>query len=60
MYIEKSIWLTENTLVDNDFHRHNSVFELFKDLEVKDLNVELPGKSETNGSAEQNGTATKN
>lgn len=44
-------------LVDNDFHRTNVVFDLFNDLEVKDLNVELPGKPEQNGVAEQNGTA---
>ncbi|KAJ5911989.1 Methylenetetrahydrofolate reductase 1 [Penicillium subrubescens] len=53
-------WYLVN-IVDNDFHRNNAVFELFNDLEVKDLNVELlPGKPETNGSAEQNGAATKN
>jgi methylenetetrahydrofolate reductase (NADPH) len=50
----------DHSLVDNDFHRNNAVFELFTDLEVKDLNVELPGKPETNGSTEQNGAATKN
>ncbi|OOQ85972.1 Methylenetetrahydrofolate reductase 1 [Penicillium brasilianum] len=52
-------WYLVN-IVDNDFHRNNAVFELFTDLEVKDLNVELPGKPETNGSTEQNGAATKN
>lgn len=48
-------------IVDNDFHRSNAVFDLFKDLVVKDLDVEVVGKQpETNGNAETNGTATKN
>ncbi|KAJ6100014.1 hypothetical protein N7467_001549 [Penicillium canescens] len=52
-------WYLVN-IVDNDFHRSNAVFELFKDLEVKDLNVEVevPAKPETNGTAEPNGVAT--
>lgn len=47
-------------IVDNDFHRSNAVFELFKDLEIKDLDVELPGKTEANGSSEQNGATQQN
>lgn len=47
-------------LVDNDFHRTSAVFDLFNDLEIKDFAVELPGKPETNGTSEQNGTAAKN
>ncbi|KAJ5753610.1 uncharacterized protein N7511_007763 [Penicillium nucicola] len=51
-------WYLVN-IVDNDFHRSNAVFELFKDLEVKDLDVpvEVPAKPETNGTAEPNGVA---
>jgi methylenetetrahydrofolate reductase (NADPH) len=51
-------WLVN--IVDNDFHRTNAVFDLFNDLEIKDFDVELPGKPETNGTTEQNGTAVKN
>ncbi|KAJ5334072.1 hypothetical protein N7541_003899 [Penicillium brevicompactum] len=42
-------------IVDNDFHRSNAVFELFDGLEIKDLNVEFPGKPSTNGTTETNG-----
>ncbi|KAF9253912.1 hypothetical protein DTO013E5_2039 [Penicillium roqueforti] len=49
-------WYLVN-IVDNDFHRSNAVFELFNGLEVKDLNVELPGVPLDNGNAEQNGVA---
>ncbi|KAJ5666322.1 Methylenetetrahydrofolate reductase 1 [Penicillium maclennaniae] len=52
-------WYLVN-IVDNDFHRINAVFDLFTDLEIKDLSVELPGKPEPNGAAEENGAATKN
>lgn len=52
-------WYLVN-IVDNDFHRTNAVFDLFKDLEVKDLDVELPGKPATNGTSEQNGVAQQN
>ena len=52
-------WYLVN-IVDNDFHRTNAVFDLFKDFEIKDLTVELPGKPETNGATEENGAATKN
>ncbi|KAJ5758710.1 hypothetical protein N7520_005866 [Penicillium odoratum] len=48
-------------IVDNDFHRSNAVFDLFKDLVVKDLDVEVTGKPvEANGVTELNGTETKN
>ena len=49
-------WYLVN-IVDNDFHRSNAVFELFDGLEIKDLNVEVPGKPLTNGTTEQNGVA---
>ncbi|KAJ5510088.1 Methylenetetrahydrofolate reductase [Penicillium expansum] len=49
-------WYLVN-IVDNDFHRSNAVFELFNDLEIKDLNVEVAGKPLTNSHAEQNGVA---
>ncbi|KAJ5604618.1 Methylenetetrahydrofolate reductase 1 [Penicillium lagena] len=51
-------WYLVN-IVDNDFHRNDAVFDLFDNLEVKDLNVEFPGKPESNGTAHQNG-APKN
>ncbi|KAJ5993992.1 Methylenetetrahydrofolate reductase 1 [Penicillium sp. IBT 35674x] len=48
-------------IVDNDFHRSNAVFDLFKDLTVKDLDVEVAGKPvEANGTIEPNGTEIKN
>ncbi|KAJ5914354.1 Methylenetetrahydrofolate reductase 1 [Penicillium tannophilum] len=48
-------------IVDNDFHRSNAVFDLFKDLIVKDLDVEVTGKPvEANGTTEPNGTEIKN
>ncbi|EPS28159.1 hypothetical protein PDE_03105 [Penicillium oxalicum 114-2] len=49
-------WYLVN-IVDNDFHRNNAVFELFKELEVPELNVEFTGKLANNGSAKQNGSA---
>lgn len=52
-------WYLVN-IVDNDFHRTNAVFDLFKDFEIKDLTVEMPGKPETNGAPDENGAATKN
>lgn len=53
--------LTNPYVVDNDFHRSNAVFDLFKDLVVKDLDVEVTGKPvEANGAAESNGTEIKN
>ncbi|CAG8938756.1 unnamed protein product [Penicillium salamii] len=48
-------WYLVN-IVDNDFHRSNAVFGLFDGLDIKDLNVEVPGKPTTNGT-EQNGAA---
>lgn len=47
-------------LVDNDFHRNDAVFDLFDNLEIKDLNVEVPGKPESNGTTATNGTAQQN
>ncbi|CAL5869707.1 uncharacterized protein PFLUO_LOCUS3937 [Penicillium psychrofluorescens] len=52
-------WYLVN-IVDNDFHRNDAVFDLFDNLEIKDLNVEVPGKSETNGTPATNGTAQQN
>ncbi|KAJ5907645.1 Methylenetetrahydrofolate reductase 1 [Penicillium taxi] len=54
-------WYLVN-IVDNDFHRSSTLFELFKDLEVKDFDVEieLPSKPDTNGTSEQNGTLIEN
>ncbi|CAG8136744.1 unnamed protein product [Penicillium salamii] len=48
-------WYLVN-IVDNDFHRSNAVFGLFDGLDIKDLNVEVPGKPTTNGT-EPNGAA---
>jgi methylenetetrahydrofolate reductase (NADPH) len=53
-------WYLVN-IVDNDFHRSNAVFDLFKDLEIKDLTADVTEKPEINGAAEENGAAsTKN
>lgn len=49
-------WYLVN-IVDNDFHRSNAVFGLFDGLEIKNLNVEVPGKPSTNGTTEANGVA---
>ena len=32
----------DGALVNNDFHENQSIFELFKDLEVEDLDREQP------------------
>lgn len=48
--------------MNNDFHNTYDLFELFKDLTVKDLDVEVPAdsaaaKPELNGTSKQNGDA---
>jgi hypothetical protein len=46
--------------VDNDFHREGKIFELFDNLEVKNLDetLEIPERiKELNGTAETNGVA---
>lgn len=52
-------WYLVN-IVDNDFHRTNAVFDLFKDLEIKDLTADVTEKPEINGAAEENGAAPTN
>lgn len=52
-------------LVNNDFHNSNNLFDLFKDLTVKDLDVEVASdsvqaKPEANGTSHPNDDAETN
>ncbi|KAL4797042.1 methylenetetrahydrofolate reductase-domain-containing protein [Aspergillus venezuelensis] len=49
-------WYLVN-IVNNDFHNTYDLFNLFKDLEVKDIDVEVAGDAPAEPKAQQNGTS---